>query len=210
MTILFPKQPILLLLLLLFNRSLLFLLLLYYSFHKQTTTTSMQPSTEMTYQNPPIINEDGTAVPIGTTITPTTTKNTGHRLSKRMIAIIVAGALMLVPYGAVLLWDGDTAAEDLVVGTGEKSNCVSAVGTFGGKSTTTYFGENTPFKTCYQFGNVESYCWTQSFTDNGYAWFQCGPIGSLWNSVDPKFLNPVTHPYSCGKPCQDIHLVQLL
>ena len=123
-----------------------------------------------------------------------------------MIAIIAAG-MMLVAGGTILMRDGSlypTAAEGLVVGTEAYNDCVSAVGTFGGKSTTTYFGENASFKTCYQFRNVETYCWTQAYTSSGTTWFQCTPKGSSWNSVDPKFVNPITHPYSCGGACQDV------
>ena len=57
----------------------------------------MQPSTEMTYQNPPIINENDDAVPFGTTISITqpTTMTAGHHLWKRIVAIITS-VMMLV------------------------------------------------------------------------------------------------------------------
>ena len=71
----------------------------------------MQPSTEMmSYQNPPIIKTDGTAVPLGMTITPPTMTTT----SKRMMAIVaVAGMLLLMAGGAVLMLDGGSSYHDL-------------------------------------------------------------------------------------------------
>jgi len=60
----------------------------------------------MSYQKPPIIDEDETAdVPFGTTITPPTT--TGHRLSTRMIDIVAAGMLFVT--GVVLMQDGGSS-----------------------------------------------------------------------------------------------------
>ena len=86
----------------------------------------------MAYQNPPSIDndEDETAVPIGTTILPSTTMTMtmtttrGHRsLQWRMIAI-VAGMLMIVVAGGATLMlrttDGGrttTAVESVVVAT---------------------------------------------------------------------------------------------
>ena len=71
----------------------------------QTTKTTMQPSTEMmSYQNPPIMNEDDDAVPFITTITITqpTTTTMGHRLSKRIV--IVAGTMMMLTMAGGTVW----------------------------------------------------------------------------------------------------------
>ena len=65
----------------------------------------MQPSTEMmSYQNPPIMNEDDDAVPFITTITITqpTTTTMGHRLSKRIV--IVAGTMMMLTMAGGTVW----------------------------------------------------------------------------------------------------------
>ena len=56
----------------------------------------MQPSTEMmSYQNPPIINENDDAFGTTITITQPTTTTAGHHLWKRIVAIITS-AMMLV------------------------------------------------------------------------------------------------------------------
>ena len=71
----------------------------------------MQPSTEMmSYQNPPIIKKDGTAVPLGMTITPPMMTTTGQR-SKRMIAIVAAGIMLVA--GVVLVHDGGSSYHHL-------------------------------------------------------------------------------------------------
>ena len=33
----------------------------------------------------------------------------------------------------------------------------------------------------------------------------CIPNGDAWQTVNPKYVNPVTDPKSCGMPCQDQH-----
>ena len=73
----------------------------------------MQPSTEMmSYQNPPIIKKDGTAVPLGMTITPPpttpitpTTRSHHWTWMGRVVAVVVAG-MMLVVGGAVWRQEG--------------------------------------------------------------------------------------------------------
>ena len=56
----------------------------------------MQPSTEMmSYQNPPIINENDDAFGTTITITQPTTTTAGHHLWKRIVAIITS-VMMLV------------------------------------------------------------------------------------------------------------------
>ena len=119
--------------------------------------------------------------------------------------------------------EGDTtAAEGLVVATqGRHDPCVTATNTFGGKSTTTSNGKDTPFQTCYQYKDEDyNYCWSNSYgrsveTESGdyFAYFQCLPnpkpgfwdCSSDWQELDPRFVNPSTTPFSCGKPCWDMY-----
>ena len=65
----------------------------------------------MSYQNPPIIKKDGTAVPLGMTITPPMMTTAGQR-SKRIIAIVAAAGMMLV-VGVVLMQDSGSAYHHL-------------------------------------------------------------------------------------------------
>ena len=78
----------------------------------------------LSYQNP-VIDEDGTVIPVVTTILPPTTATMGSR-SKWIMVAVVAGMLLLVVVGAVVLQDGETAAEGLVVGNPSVMNIVSA------------------------------------------------------------------------------------
>ena len=178
----------------------------------------------MSYQNIPSNDEDETAVLLVTTITPPTTTTTTMGHGATWTVAIVAG-MMLVAGGVVLLQDGSsytTAAEGLVVATQVDKPCLPAGGTFGGVSTTpsdsfsdNWFssGQSTAFETCYQLGSEETYCWSKSYhhdyennLDNENDDFrQCIPNGSAWQTVDPKYVNPVTTPYSCGTPCQGMY-----
>ena len=172
----------------------------------------------MSYQkNPRTIDEDDTDVPLVTTIHSSTKSMTmGHRLSKRMIAIVAVAGMMMM----LMMADGGTVwmratmdagrttmttAEGLVVGT-EGNKCFPTGGTFNGISTTTLpsqslYGRDKPFQTCYQFGlekrlDYTNYCWTNSFSivyygigyEKGYH-YQCVPDGPYVNGVvhvDPK------------------------
>ena len=98
---------------------------------------------------------------------------------------------------------------DLVLIIGNDTNrapCLPAVGKFGGNSTSTH-GARNPYETCYKYGSVEKYCWSKSYFSGDY--YQCKPKGDEWfsgwyavDNDDMKYVNPVTHPYSCGDPCQ--------
>ena len=179
----------------------------------------MQPATKMmtSYQNSPSsIDEEDTAVPLVPTIlSPTTTTimtTTSYRSKWVMIAIVVA-MMMLVAGGMVLLWDGESAAEGLVVATQENGPCLPATDTFSGISVTvtTAYGHRDPFETCYQYGEEAKYCWSKSYYVGGRfsGWYPCVPnpkyAEQTWELIDPKYVNPVTHPYSCGEPCQDMY-----
>ena len=177
-----------------------------------------------------IADDETAAVPLGTTVlSPTTTTVImGHRLSKRMIAIVFGMTIMLVAGGAVWMRpdggssydhssgslntaaeDGSglaTAAEGLVVVATEASSaiCFPATGTFSGVSFFSPDGdESRYFETCFQLKGYSAYCWTQSGN-----YHQCIPDGLIgndaWHHIDPKYMNPVTHPYSCGEPCHNV------
>ena len=95
--------------------------------------------------------------------------------------------------------------------------CLSASGKFPGYSTTTQVGEGYPFETCYQLDGEATYCWTRSYEYDctivrgevrNYRqclYKQCIPDGNLWQFVDAYYVNPVTHPNSCGTPCLVMH-----
>ena len=140
------------------------------------------------------------------------------------VVAIVAGMMMLVAGGAVWMRNGlsyTTATAEVLVMV--SSQCVAAPmdATFGGISTTNVFvivGKRDPFETCYQYGEEAKYCWTKSYysSKGTGGWFQCYPDPSQdkcadcqeWERIhqdDMKYVNPVTHPYSCGLPCQDMY-----
>jgi len=94
----------------------------------------------MSYQNPPSVDENETAVHVVTTITPPTTTTSIHNRSLKWMIVIVAG-MMLVTGGVVLMQDGSsyyhssgslktedgsitTATEGLVVGTQGKKTAM--------------------------------------------------------------------------------------
>ena len=133
--------------------------------------TTMQPFSEMlSYQNSPnsIDEDEETTLPLGTTIlSQPTTMTTGHHLSKRMIAIVAAGMMLVVAGGTVWMQEGGlsytpSSAEGLVVATNPfygKYPCFPAVGTFDGVSTIMPDrpnGESSPFETCFQFESMSS------------------------------------------------------
>ena len=173
----------------------------------------------MSYQKPPIEGETAAALLPVRTILPTASTTTMTR-DCRSSKWCVAGMLLLVlAGGTVVLRDGNTiAAEGLVVATAANDDsCLPAVGTFSGTSTTTDLGEDDHFETCYQYGNASLYCWTKSYYDKHQGWLQCVPNGEggVWmddddsptgfHTVEPRYVNPVTTPYSCGRPCANVH-----
>ena len=68
-------------------------------------------------------------------------------------------------------------------------------------------GQSYHFETCYQFDNLEEYCWTKAYYLNHIGWFQCIPDGGgkAWKAIDAQYVNPVTQPNSCGPPCGGQH-----
>ena len=96
------------------------------------------------------------------------------------------------------------------------SPCLPAPDTFSGISETTrtyahWSGRTNPFETCYQLGDTDEYCWSHSYYDINYAdWYECvpKPMNGAWHSIEQenmRYVNPITHPYSCGPPCQEMY-----
>ena len=73
-----------------------------------------------------------------------------------------------------------------------------------------YNGESYYFETCNQFDKLETYCWTKAFQNGaGGDYARCIPNGggNAWPDViSAEYVNPVTHPNSCGTPCQGQHI----
>ena len=173
----------------------------------------MQPSTAMMpYQNSD--EDEETARLLGTTILPSTTTTMDDRSSTWTRIAIVAGIMMMLVAGAVLLPDRGrtTAAEGLVVATQGKDPCVPAGGTFSGVSETSSDQQSYAFETCWQFGKHSTYCWTKSyrFIDDGQSnvgFSPCAPKGDAWHAIDADYVNtpgvdPKANPKRCGTPCQ--------
>jgi hypothetical protein len=178
----------------------------------QTTTTSMKPDTEMMFHQNPSIDEYETDVLLVTTVTPPPTTT-----MRSFLSIIIVAGMMVVTGGVVWMRDGETAAEGLAVATQDSAPCLPATDTFQGKSLSDGFngGHREPFETCFQFLSEAKYCWSKSYycddhdDDEAFPniYYQCTPEGDGWKSIDANYVNPVTHPNSCGTPCQDMHQV---
>ena len=108
--------------------------------------------------------------------------------------MLVAGAILLPDRGRTT-----TATEGLVVGTKSKyppyGECPGDDGgdvrfsKFQGMSTTTFWGEQDRFQTCYKSGRGSDakYCWTNAHqTDIWWQYFQCVPNGDGWKEVNDK------------------------
>ena len=112
--------------------------------------------------------------------------------------------------------------------------CLPPTNTFGGVSLTNYawaFINSNPFQTCYQYGDEDKYCWSNSYWESKLApklpgWLECQPKGYTgddkegWHAIKQKnmrYVNPPPQspgdPYTCGLsiggvggvPCQDVH-----
>ena len=163
------------------------------------------------------VDEETTAVPFGSSL-------------KRRVFLVAGALLLLVGGGGGTVWmrqDGKTSAMNLVVATqptwqdyGGANPCLPASGTFGGVSTEgSDDGEDGNFETCYQFDNLENYCWTKSYRSLDHSFFgdyslffACVPNGGgqAWDYIDADFVNtpgvdPKTNPKRCGTPCQGQH-----
>ena len=128
----------------------------------------------------------------------------------------------MVAGGAVWMPDqGHTTttaiAMNLVVPTTTyATRCIPAAGTFGGVSTHRHGTQSFQFfQTCFRDEERQYFCWTQSYCDDWddgtacHLYKPCMPDGNGWHPVpndDLQYNNPVTHPYFCGGPCQDVQV----
>ena len=182
-------------------------------FQKQPKTSGYN-----TIPNTIAVDDETAAVPLGTTLlSPSTTTTRGRRSSKRRrIASVAAGMMLLVMMVAGgTVWmrqddglsynysSGSLETEDgsLTTTWGPPGSCVPATGTWtaGPVSTTAWWGQATPFLTCWQ--QDQSYCWTRSH------YTQCIPNG-WWHLGDPyiRFVPTINVGLEmCGPPCQDQH-----
>jgi len=90
-----------------------------------------------------------------------------------------------------------------------KTNCVVATGTFNNansykKKPLLPIGS---FETCYQYGNEDKYCWSNSFYDDAGNALQCDPLDfgdddsfNGWHTVHWYYVNPHG---TCGQPCTE-------
>ena len=113
-------------------------------------------------------------------------------LQWRMIAIVGGILLLVVVTGGAVVRrfeitdDGcttTTIAEGLVVATAGDVRFSK----FQGMSTTTFWGEQDRFQTCYKSGRGSDakYCWTNAHqTDIWWQYFQCVPNGDGWKEVN--------------------------
>ena len=96
--------------------------------------------------------------------------------------------------------------------TQDGTECVPAPldATFLGRPLHTYHTDlYAPIQTCFQNAGETNYCWTNNWHSTeltiygvGQVYHPCWPVGGDWRFLDARYVNPVTHPNSCGKPCQ--------
>ena len=94
----------------------------------------------------------------------------------------------------------------------EGTECVPAprAATFWGRPLHYYINDAyVPFQTCWQNAGETNYCWTNNWRSTeltiygvGQVYHPCVPVGGDWRFLDARYVNPVTDPNSCGKPCQ--------
>ena len=121
------------------------------------------------------------------------------------------------PRNTVLL-DTSSSRRTLVVDYQSKNihkcPCLPATDSFSGISLYSMWRQEVAFETCYRLGTTPTYCWSKSYryfnTDDGWSYGKCVPNGTAWDHVDQsdmKWVNPVTHPYSCGDACKTMHQI---
>ena len=183
----------------------------------------------MSYQNPPNSDEEDDTM--------TTGHSSNSRKTVRILgSIVVAGVLLLVVAagGGGVVWrrpegssDTTTTVKGLVVET-DDNPCLPATDNFVGISqTNSFITHGGAFQTCYQYGDEDKYCWTNSYSHLnplGLGWYQCVPIGygdEGWHAIEQRnmrYVNPPPVcpgcPYTCGEsisvltsvggePCQE-------
>ena len=175
----------------------------------------------MSYQHPTIHEED-TVVPLVTIIIPPTTTTTrSYRVSKwRGMVALVAGMMMLLVVVAGTVWMGpEGALSDHSFGslggplpnpTHYNGPCLPPGGTFNGISLVTVHTQIDPYETCFQLSNTRPPTVGPSRTNVVGFFCTCAPNGldgkEAWHIIDAKYvMNPITHPHSCGDPCQGQH-----
>jgi len=95
------------------------------------------------------------------------------------------------------------------LGRYSETNCVVATGTFNSANSHTlrpiqHIGQSASFETCYQYGNDDKYCWSNSFYNGGLGYAQqCEPADfsdDAWHTVHWYYVNPHG---TCGEPCTE-------
>ena len=151
---------------------------------------------------------------------------TGHGLKSRRTLrslgiIIFVGMLLLVVTAGGVVWrrpevssDTTFTAEGLVDATYDNGPCLPATDNFAGLSqTNSFITHGGAFQTCYQYGDEDKYCWTNSYSHispiGGLGWYQCVPIGygdEGWHAIEQRnmrYVNPPPVcpgcPYTCGE-----------
>ena len=129
-----------------------------------------------------------------------------NRPRRPRVTICGRGLLLL----SLVLWclwlDDDYQSGSVIYIYPNKGPCFPVGGTFGGVSTTSVYAYYA-FETCWQFDQLETYCWTKAYLSWDGTFYQCIPNGGgkSWYTIDAKYVNPVTQPNSCGKPCHNQH-----
>jgi len=95
------------------------------------------------------------------------------------------------------------------LGRHSETKCVVATGTFNNANSYKDYpiSSTTPFETCYQYGNDDKYCWSNSFFDYCGVTQQCHPVDfsdddsiSRWHTIHWYYVNPHG---TCGQPCTE-------
>ena len=161
--------------------------------------------------------EQGEAMPLqggGHSATAPTSAPTRTTNNNRAASAIVRALRMLVGAtvagGVLFVWMRTDPSKRFL--TNRMGPClVPPAGTaFTPDNSRTFGCRKDPFETCYQYRNEAKYCWSKSYWDDYMGAFcRCAPIPynpaggnrQNWDSVDPKYVNPVTTPKTCGEPC---------
>ena len=134
-------------------------------------------------------------------------------------ALLMAGHSMMMPNRSSNV-DGMVIVPSAASRLSGKAPCLVAGGTFSGTNTRDgKYGKVVAFENCYQARDNKGndivpwqYCWTKSYhsslcdmlSTNAYCYLPCVPTGN-WVELDPRFVNPVTDPHSCGPPCENMY-----
>ena len=68
-----------------------------------------------------------------------------------------------------------------------------------------FFNEETEDHRCSCDPEERKYCWSNAWYDdtkaNSCKYNECEPDGWKWQRIKTYYINPVTKPDSCGRPC---------